>query len=621
MSDSKFLKNIHQPSDIRGLDYTDIAALNQEIRTCLIRNISNNGGHLASNLGVVELTTALHRVFDSPRDQIIFDVGHQCYVHKLLTGRYEKFQSLRMEDGLSGFPNPLESAHDILKTGHSSTAISSATGLLRAFQLRGELDRCVVAVVGDGAMTGGLSYEGLNNGGKMHGRLIVVLNDNDMSISANVGSFAAYLSKIRSRQGYFRFKDVLTRAANATPLIGKWIYRFFHNVKQALKRIFYQGNIFEDMGFAYLGPIDGHNQKALERVLIRAKNLKKPCLVHVKTIKGKGYSYAENQPVDFHGLSSFDILTGEHGQKNRSNFSDVFGQTLCSLAEKDEKICAITAAMCTGCGLTDFSERYPERFFDVGIAEQHALTFAGGMARNGMKPVFVVYSSFLQRGFDQVIHDLALQGVAMTICIDRAGIVGEDGETHQGLFDIPMLLPVPGVSIYTPATYEDLRAIMRRRVPNGTGITAIRYPRGYEPEAALPFCCPEENFEWLSSSAELCVISYGRQGVACLEGINTSKIQADFLKLNRIFPLDEAVIERISHYQKVLFVEECYQRGGIGTYLGNELINRDFRGIYRNIGITNQFLKSGKPADLLQECRLDSSSIAASIQNLMAENP
>lgn len=620
MQETRLLKNIQSPADIRELDHTQIIQLGKEIRECLINNVSHTGGHLASNLGVVELTMALHRVFESPKDQIIFDVGHQCYVHKLLTGRFKDFESLRQEDGLSGFPNPNESAHDILKTGHSSTAISSAVGLLKAMQLNGEDDRYVIAVVGDGAMTGGLSYEGLNNGGRMVGNLIVVLNDNDMSISENVGSFATYLSKIRTRQGYFKFKDCLSRVTNGTPLIGKWIYHCFQKIKQALKSLFYQGNIFENMGFAYLGPIDGHNQREIERVLKRARNLKKPCVVHVKTIKGKGYCFAENQPTDFHGLSSFVVETGEHGNKVKPDFSDVFGTELCQLAAKDPKICAITAAMGAGCGLTEFSCTYPNRFFDVGIAEQHALTFACGLAKNGMKPVLAIYSSFLQRGFDQVIHDLALQDVTATLCIDRAGIVGEDGETHQGLFDIPMLLPIPGISIYSPASYNDLRTVLQKQI-NVSGVKAIRYPRGYEPDMSLPFKQSEKDVEWIGTSNELCVVSYGRQVVSCLKGIRKANLQVSFLKLNRIYPIADEVIQKLRQYKRVLFVEEGYINGGIGAYVGNLLLNCNYRGIYCNIGIKNQFLKSGKPEDLLKECGLDGDSIAEMIQKIEALEP
>ncbi len=607
------LKRIQSPRDIQNLDYSELSVLADEIRTCLIENVSHTGGHLASNLGVVELTMALHRTFDSPKDQIIFDVGHQCYVHKLITGRYEQFQSLRQEGGLSGFPSPSESEHDILKTGHSSTAISSAVGLLKAFELKGETDRHVIAVVGDGAMTGGLSYEGLNNGGRMSGNLIVVLNDNDMSISANVGSLATYLSKIRTRQGYFRFKDWLSSVTMGTPLIGKSFYRFFQKCKNALKSVFYQGNIFEHMGFAYLGPVDGHNQRALERVLARAKDLQKPCLVHVKTIKGKGYSYAENQPTDFHGLSSFVVETGEHGKKVKPDFSDIFGQELCALAAEDQTICAITAAMAPGCGLTEFSKCYPERFFDVGIAEQHALTFAGGLAKNGMKPVFAVYSSFLQRGFDQVVHDLALQDVHATICIDRAGIVGEDGETHQGLFDIPMLMPVPGISIYSPSCYDDLKAILRCSINEKGGLNAIRYPRGYEPDMVLPFKHPEFDVEWMGTSEELCVVSYGRQVVSCLKGIRKANQQVSFLKLNRIYPISEDTIRKLLKFQKILLIEECYQTGGVGSYLGNLLLNNGYKGQYRAVGIENQFMKSGKVDDLLKEAHLDGDSIGRMI--------
>ncbi len=618
MSNYSILKNIRHPGDIKELDHAAIATLGEEIRACLIENVSHTGGHLASNLGVVELTMAIHRVFDSPKDQVVFDVGHQCYVHKLLTGRYDKFRSLRQEGGLSGFPNPEESDHDILKTGHSSTAISSAVGLLKAFELKGETDRHVIAVVGDGAMTGGLSYEGLNNGGRMTGNLIVILNDNDMSISANVGSLATYLSKIRSRQAYFRFKDGLTRITMGTPLIGKAFYRFFQRIKSALKSVFYQGNVFENMGFTYLGPVDGHNQRVLERVLERARNLKKPCLIHVKTIKGKGYSFAEDKPTDFHGLSSFDVETGAHGQKIKPDFSDIFGSSLCKLAEEDSRICAITAAMAPGCGLTEFSHRYSDRFFDVGIAEQHALTFAGGLAKNGMKPVFAVYSSFLQRGFDQVIHDLALQEVDATICIDRAGIVGEDGETHQGLFDIPMLLSVPGVSIYSPSCYADLKATLNCCIRDSHGINAIRYPRGYEPDMVLPFQHPEEDVEWMGSSDDLCVVSYGRQVVSCLSGIRKANIQVSFLKLNRIYPIGEETIKRLLNYKRILFIEECYQNGGIGSYLGNLLLNCGYKGQYRNFGIKNSFLKPGKTDDLLKECHLDGNSVAEMIRRFEA---
>lgn len=606
----QLLKSIKKPEDIKRLNYDEIEVLGEEIRECLINHVSCTGGHLASNLGVVELTMALHRVFDSPKDQIIFDVGHQCYVHKLLTGRYERFHSLRQQDGLSGFPNPEESAHDILKSGHSSTAISSAVGLLKALQLQGEEERYVIAVVGDGAMTGGLSYEGLNNGGRMTGNLIVILNDNDMSISANVGSFANYLSKIRTRRGYFRFKDFLTDITTKTPLIGKTVFKLFQKAKTAMKSLFYQGNIFEDMGFAYLGPIDGHQQHSMERVLLRAKELKKPCIVHVKTTKGKGYAFAENEPTDFHGLGSFNVETGEHGAKPKPDFSDVFGSTLCEMAKEDDKICAITAAMGSGCGLNGFAKEYPDRFFDVGIAEQHALTFAGGLARNGMKPYFAVYSSFLQRGFDQMIHDLSLQGLTATICIDRAGIVGEDGETHQGLFDIPMLMPIPNVSIFSPACYSDLQTVLRSSGMNNKGITAIRYPRGFEPDMVLPFQYPDANAEWCGNSKDICVISYGRQVVSCLQGIKKAKLSVSFLKLNRIFPIEEAIIEKLTEYKHILLIEECYQECGIGAYLGNRLINCGYTGHYKNIGIKSGFLKPAKPADLLKECGLDGDSIA-----------
>lgn len=607
------LDRIQNPSDIKTLDYTCVAELGDEIRNCLVNNVAHTGGHLASNLGVVELTMAIHRVFDSPKDQIIFDVGHQCYVHKLLTGRYKEFKSLRQMGGLSGFPSPSESVHDPLKTGHSSTSISSAVGLLKALQLKGENDRYVVSIVGDGAMTGGLAYEGLNNGGKMRGNLIVILNDNDMSISKNVGSLADYLAKIRSRQGYFNFKDTLTRITRGTPLIGKAFYGFFQKIKRAMKSVFYQGNIFENMGFVYFGPIDGHNQKTLERVLTRAKELKRPCLIHIKTVKGKGYTFAEEQPSSFHGLGSFNVETGEQSADKKTDFSSVFGEELCAIAKEDERVCAITAAMASGCGLTDFSKEFPNRFFDVGIAEQHALTFAGGLARNGMKPVFAVYSSFLQRGYDQVIHDLALQGHPMTICIDRAGIVGEDGETHQGLFDVPMLLPIPGVSIFSPATYDELRSALRRSIENEQGVSVVRYPRGCAPAEQLTFKDVDADVQWYGNNEDFCIVSYGREVVPCLKAIRLAKVPVTFLKLNKIFPISEETIQKLLSFKKILVVEEGFINGGIGAYLGNALLNRGFHGTFKNVGVENLFMRSGKPNELLKEHCLDEESLAKMI--------
>jgi 1-deoxy-D-xylulose-5-phosphate synthase len=615
----EILDYIRNPSDIKDFDHKRTLELNQEIRECLINNVSHTGGHLASNLGVVELTVALHRVFDSPKDQIIFDVGHQCYVHKLLTGRYRQFESLRQKDGISGFPNPAESEHDILRTGHSSTAISSAVGLIKAYQLRGETDRHVVAVVGDGAMTGGLSYEGLNNGGKIQGNLIVILNDNDMSIAKNVGSFSDYLSKIRSRQWYFKFKDTLSSITTKTPIVGKAFYNLFQKIKRALKSVFYQGNMFEIMGFYYMGPIDGHNQKTLERVLNRAKNLRRPCFIHVKTTKGKGYAFAENMPCDFHASGSFDIETGERAKKDKQDYSEAFGDALCDLAKDDDKICAITAAMAAGCGLNKFAEQFPQRFFDVGIAEQHALTFSGGLARNGMKPVFAVYSSFLQRGYDQIIHDLSLQGAPITLAIDRAGIVGEDGETHQGLFDVPMLLPIPRVSIYSPATYEDLRADLKKCIKRSNGVSAIRYPRGIEQEIKLPTTDPDADFSFFGNTKELCVISYGREIAPVLKGIKQANVPASFLKLNRIYPIADTLIEELLQFKRILFIEEGYQEGGIGSCLGNKLINRAYTGFYKNFGIQNEFVKPAKPIDILKECNLDAAGVAAIIQKYGAK--
>ena len=452
------LSKIKGPQDVKSLSNNDLPRLCEEIRDIIIDTVSKNGGHLASNLGAVELTVALHRVFSSPEDAIIFDVGHQCYTHKLLTGRYDRFSTIRQKGGLSGFMRPDESEHDAFVTGHSSNSISAAYGIYKAKAISGQKGTAV-AVIGDGAMTGGMAYEALNNAGDESGNFIVVLNDNTMSISRNVGAMSRAFSKLRSRPKYHSFKFVINKILVKIPLIGRPFYNFLFHIKEIIKGAVYRNNIFVSLGFNYLGPVNGHDIEHIEELLKIAKSYNRPCLVHVVTTKGKGYAYAENKPKNYHGVSPFDIVNGADLSGKR-DFSAVAGESLCKLAENNKNVCAITAAMTTGTGLSDFAKKYPDRFFDVGIAEQHAVTFSAGLAKGGTVPFFAVYSSFLQRGYDQVIHDAAIANLPIKLLVDRAGIVGEDGESHQGVFDVAFLTAVPNVNIYSPCYYRELENLI-----------------------------------------------------------------------------------------------------------------------------------------------------------------
>ncbi len=471
------MKRINSPKDIKELNLSELEQLAIEIREFLIETVSETGGHRASNLGIVELTIALHKVFISPKDKIIWDVGHQSYVHKIITGRKEQFNILRKLDGLAGFPKTSESEHDCFNTGHSSTSISAALGIAKARDIKKE-KYSVISVIGDGALTGGMSFEALNDAGRSTTDLIVILNDNEMSISKNVGGLSSYLSQIRTEPIYFKAKEDLDFILNKIPTIGKSAARMLHRAKGTIKYMIMPGIIFEELGFKYLGPIDGHNIQKLTDVLSRAKILKGPILIHVCTQKGKGYSFAEKNPGEYHGISPFEVETGEVKNHNGPGFSDIFGSELVKLAEENKDIVAITAAMPHGTGLNLFSERFKNRFFDVGIAEQHAVTFAAGMASNGLKPVVAIYSSFLQRAYDQILHDVSLQNLHVVLAIDRAGIVGEDGETHQGIYDISYLRHIPNMTILAPADYTELKAMLRYAILTHNGPIAIRYPKG-----------------------------------------------------------------------------------------------------------------------------------------------
>ena len=600
--DYRILNEIKSPQDIKKLDNKQIEALCGEIRDCIIDTVSKNGGHLASNLGAVELTIALHRVFNSPEDALIFDVGHQCYTHKLLTGRLEGFSTIRTEGGLSGFMRPKESEHDPFVTGHSSNSISAAYGIYKAKKLKGE-EGTAVAIIGDGAMTGGLAYEALNNAGNIDGNFIVVLNDNKMSISDNVGSIAYRLTKMRNQPKYYSFKSYFGRILLHIPLIGGFLYHFSDKIKDAIKGAVYRNNLFTAMGFNYLGPVDGHNIQAMESLFSIAKNYNKPSLIHVITTKGKGYSYAEESPKNYHGVSPFDIDAG--AMSGGTNFSAVAGEALCELAQEDSTVCAITAAMTEGTGLTEFSNRFSDRFFDVGIAEQHAVTFGAALASKGLKPFFAVYSSFLQRGFDQLIHDTAMGGFPLRLLVDRAGIVGEDGETHQGLFDVSYLTLIPDMNIYSPSNFKELKYRIKD-IAQREEISAVRYPRGGE--KLSEFDDFKEDFTLIKGNGEKIIITYGR---IFAEAMKAKQALGDVsvLKLNKIFPINPQAVEILKDYKVAYFFEESEKSGGIAEHLSAMLAEVGFGGKYVINAVENGFVPAAETSSALEKCGLSYNGI------------
>ena len=539
------LKKINGPEDLKKLNVSEKQVLAEEIRKEILEVVSKNGGHLASNLGVVELTIALHSVFNTPDDKIIWDVGHQCYTHKILTGRKEQFSTLRKLNGIAGFPKVCESEYDTFNTGHSSTSISVATGMARAKKLMGDDQTKVIAVIGDGSMTGGMALEALNDAGSSKTNIIVILNDNEMSISKNVGGIPLFLSKLRGRKFYSKSNERVKKFMLQVPVIGNPTVKIVQKIKDAIKQILLPNMFFEDIGFTYLGPVDGHNIDKLESILETSKKISGPVLVHVITKKGKGYKFAEETPENFHGVSSFDLKTGEKIKKSGKDYSKVFGEKLVELAEKNEKIVAVTAAMKDGTGLKSFSEKFPDRFFDVGIAEQHAIGMIAGMAKEGLKPVLAIYSSFLQRGYDQLVHDIALQKLPVVICIDRAGIVGNDGETHHGIFDLSFLSSIPNLTVMAPKDFEELKNMLEFAV-NFDGPILIRYPRGGENHKfTRKLSIKLGKAELIRQGKDITIIGIGKTVGKAVEvaellkkqNINSEVINARFLK-----PLDEKFI-------------------------------------------------------------------------------
>ena len=604
----EILNTIKSPQDVKKLSNSQITVLCEEIRDCIINTVSQNGGHLAANLGSVELTVAVHRAFDSPQDAIIFDVGHQCYTHKLLTGRFEDFKNLRKEDGLSGFMKPKESEHDPIITGHSSNSISAAYGIYRAKKLKGE-EGSAVAIIGDGALTGGMAYEALNHAGDHKGNFIVILNDNEMSISQNVGGMSKSLTKMRNKARYHRFKFAFGRFLNHIPLVGHALYKFFYRLKEIFKSIVYKNNIFSAFGFNYLGPVDGHNVKDMESLFKIAKCYQRPTVIHVVTTKGKGYSFAEQSPNSYHGVSPFDVTIGVL-PSNKITFSDIAGRTLCEMAENDDKICAVTAAMESGTGLSDFATKYPDRFFDVGIAEQHAVTFTAGLAKGGMKPYFAVYSSFLQRAYDQIIHDCAIDNVPLTLLVDRAGIVGEDGETHQGLFDVSFLTSIPNITVYSPTYYDELIYSINLTALQG-GVNAIRYPRGCEVPSDTFKIDFKGDYTVLNGNGDRVVITYGKLFSEALKAKEADE-SITLIKLNKIFPISDALVLGLKNCKKIDFYEESVKSGGIGEHLSALLLENGFKGEFIIHAVNNEFVPMAKTDAALKKLGLDYESMLRS---------
>ena len=606
------LEQIQSPSDLKRLSEDQLPQLCQEIRSFLVSSVSKTGGHLASNLGVVELTVAIHRVYDTSRDRLLFDVGHQSYVHKILTGRRDSFHTLRQFGGIAGFPKPKESEHDAFIAGHASTAISTALGMARARTLLHE-NYDVVALIGDGALTGGLAYEGLQDAGQSKEPMVIILNDNGMSIHENVGGMATLLSKQRVKPGYLRFKQFYRNTVGKV----KPLYKAIHAVKENVKDTVLPDNMFDDMGFYYIGPVDGHNIQELERMLRWARDLHQPVILHVVTQKGRGISYTETAPEKYHGVGKFNPVTGELPPK-KDDFSKVFGDTMLELAAERPNLVGITAAMASGTGLETFAARYPDRFFDVGIAEGHAVTMASAMAKQGLAPVFAVYSSFLQRGYDMLLHDTAIQNLHVVYAVDRAGIVGNDGDTHNGVFDVGYLGSVPGMTIFTPASFAELRYFLRKAVNEEQGPVAVRYPRGGE---GAYQSLRTEAAALLQSGDDITLVTYGiltNEAIRATEMLEQKGIHADLIKMGQSLPVEaEPILSSLRKTRKLLVVEEVCSIGSLGRRI---LYEAGSAGIcleaYRLLDLGEGLVPHGDTKTLWEQFELDAASLARIAESL-----
>lgn len=613
-----YLENIHNSDDLKKLNSAELSALCDEIRSFLICNVAKTGGHLAANLGVVELTVALHLVFDVYNDQIIWDVGHQSYVHKILTNRAGKFGSMRRFGGMSGFPKTDEDISDRFNTGHSSTSVSAALGFAVANKLENK-DASAVAVIGDGAMTGGMAFEAINHAGSLKTPLIVVLNDNGMSISKNVGGLSKRLKRIRNTNRYFQFKSDVKSILDSVPLLGKPVKNVLTSAKKAMKSVLLHDAVFEDIGFTYLGPVDGHNIEDLCTVLRQAKKLREPVLVHVHTKKGKGYSFAEKDPGKFHGIPSFDYATGLPLKKaDGMSWSYCFGDELLKIASENDKVTAITAAMPQGTGLENFAKTYPERFFDVGIAEQHAVTFAAGQASAGLIPCFAVYSTFLQRAYDQVLHDVALQNLHVVFCIDRCGPVGSDGETHQGVYDISFLSHIPNIRILAPANEDELRRMLRFAVEKSKCPVAVRYPRGTACRNVIPGNSKITRAISLCEGKDVLLLCVGTtvwDGVKASRILEKKNISVQVINIRSIKPIDIQTINKYAAGKKLIAsAEDNVLGGGFGEH-AEALMNRPIL----KFGYPDRPIVQGSISELKRLYGLDSEHIALRIEKQLAK--
>lgn len=618
--DTPLLDQIAEPEDVKRLSAPQVVQLCSEIRTFLIDSVLHTGGHLASNLGVIELTVALHRVLDLPQDKIVFDVGHQCYTHKLLTGRKAGFAQLRQLDGISGFPNPRESKYDAFIAGHGNTALSLAIGMAWAKKIKGE-PGWVVAIIGDGAFTGGMVYEGMNNIASLN-NLMVILNDNKMSISKNVGAMARYLTYLRADPKYFRMNRHLSDTLSGIPLIGPPLRTFLSHTKKVIRRSMYDSTMFEDMGFQYLGPLDGHDVLNLEQTFRNIMVRSGPLFLHLVTTKGKGYQPAEQNPGEYHGVSASFVPDPEVAAP--ASFSTVFGKALCEAAAAYPRICAITAAMKYGTGLQFFGHAYPSRFFDVGMAEQHAVTFAAGLASQGMIPVVAIYSTFLQRAYDQMIHDVNLLRMKVIFAIDRAGLVPGDGETHQGVYD-PAFLSQMQIPTYSPSNYDELRYwLIKLLGKNLEGPQAIRYPRGKESDMLAQYPCTGEDYDFLvdAKQAQIVLIGYGSEVEDILQAgriLESFGISNSVCKLVKIYPFTDDFVRKIGNFDRVLFAEECVAQGGIGEHLLSRLTEIGWKGKYLHCGVDSAKLTHATVPQLKKILGLDAEQLAQMVREALAE--
>ena len=629
------LPNITSPADIKNLDKKELLQLAQEIRKTIIDVVGKNGGHLASNLGVVELTIALHRVFESPKDVFVWDVSHQSYTHKLLTGRYPSFHTLRKKDGMAGFTKRSESPHDLFDIGHSSTSVSSGLGLLIGRNLQNQEGK-VVAIIGDGALTGGMAMEALSHAGQLSKNLIVVLNDNQMSISQNTGSLSSHLSRLTMTSSYQLFRFGVDRFVDKMPVLGKGCSKFIFRIKRSLKALLFPTNLFVDLGFEYVGPLNGHNVAELEEIFRKVRKLNRPVVVHVVTKKGRGYSFAENDPATFHGIGPFCTSDGTVEKFDTLSYTEAFSNALLNVAEKDERVVAITAAMSKGTGLAPFSRKYPSRFFDVGIAEQHGVTFAGGLSVAGLVPVVAIYSTFMQRAMDQLIHDIAIPAVPAVFVLDRAGVVPDDGETHQGAFDIALIRSVPNVIMMAPASAKEIQLFLEWAV-NRKAPVVLRHPKTSCPSEQEAFALPVEEGRGVllrchdvvaSESASLpdvqapllivCTGGIFSEALATARNLVLHNILVDIYNLRFIKPIDkEFFLQTVAPYQAVLFVEDGVLQGGISEVLESLVIHQFPEKATSIHALPDKFLSVGKRNEILEDCGLDAKTLAKSAQELM----